>query len=265
MAKQRFINTKFWEDSYISDLDPSEKLVFLYLLTNSATSICGIYEIPAKRIAADTGYDKEMIIKILGRFERDKKIIYREGWVIIVNFLKHQNTTSPQVKKGIDNELLSVPAHIQQYLYGIDTTPHSHLDSNLDLDLNLSSDVPAVAETKDDDAVACTQYLYDNIKERTNPPVWEKKPPKLDAWYKDIEALHRIDGITYENIRRVIAWCTKDSFWKNNILSGATLRKQFNQLYIKMNAPARSMKSGYDPNDQEQKDALDRILKGASI
>ena len=36
MAKQRYINTKFWRDSYIEDLDPIEKLLFLYLLSNPA-------------------------------------------------------------------------------------------------------------------------------------------------------------------------------------------------------------------------------------
>ena len=32
MAKQRYINTKFWTDDYIADLSPKEKLLYIYLL-----------------------------------------------------------------------------------------------------------------------------------------------------------------------------------------------------------------------------------------
>ena len=62
------INTRFWIDDYISHLDPTEKLMFLYFLTNPLTDICGVYEIPLKNIALDTGIDKEMVEKIIKRF-----------------------------------------------------------------------------------------------------------------------------------------------------------------------------------------------------
>ena len=100
MAKNRYINTKFWDDNYISELDPIEKLLFLYLLTNPITNIAGIYEIPLRRIAFDTGIDSDMVKKILERFERDKKIFYKDGWIIIKNFIHHQ-AINPKVKKGI--------------------------------------------------------------------------------------------------------------------------------------------------------------------
>jgi hypothetical protein len=105
LSKQRYINTTFWDDNYIANLDPSEKLVFIYLLTNPATNISGIYQIPIKRIATDTGFEKEMCQKILDRFQKDNKIKYENGWMAIKNFIKHQNQKSPLVLKGIENEL----------------------------------------------------------------------------------------------------------------------------------------------------------------
>ena len=68
MAKNRYIDTKFWTDTYITNLDPIEKLLFLYALTNPHTNIAGIYEISIKQIAFDTGIDKEMVEKIFQRF-----------------------------------------------------------------------------------------------------------------------------------------------------------------------------------------------------
>jgi hypothetical protein len=111
MAKERVVSTKFWDDSYIIGLDPIEKLIFLYLLTNPLTNISGIYEISIKRIGFDTGIDRDMVIKIFDRFETSKKIIYRDGWVIIVNFIKNQKN-NPSVQEGIKREIASLPSNI---------------------------------------------------------------------------------------------------------------------------------------------------------
>ena len=129
MAKKRYINTVFWDDAYVSNLDPSEKLVFLYLLTNPCTNISGVYQIPLKRIALDTGIDGEMCKKIIDRFQRDAKVLYIEGWMAVKNFIKHQNYNSPLVQSGIERELLEAPDLLKNFIgypingeiYGIDT------------------------------------------------------------------------------------------------------------------------------------------------
>lgn len=112
MAKQRIINTKFWSDGYILDLDPIERYIFLYLLTNEHTNISGVYEIPVRRMAQETGIDAEMLEKILARFQNDAKVYYRTGWVMIKNFAKHQSTTSKTVQDAIAINLKQVPAEI---------------------------------------------------------------------------------------------------------------------------------------------------------
>lgn len=130
------INTRFWDDDYTSNLDPIEKLMFLYLLTNTSTNISGIYEIPIKKIAVETGIDKEMVIKVISRFTKDEKIFYFNGWICIKNFVKHQNQRSQTVMKGIENEIMAIPKDIIEkfigYGYGIDTLSYLNLiKSNL--------------------------------------------------------------------------------------------------------------------------------------
>ncbi len=49
----------------------------------------------------------------------------------------------------------------------------------------------------------------------------------------EIERLHRIDGYEYKLIEGIMRWSQQDSFWADNILSAATLRKQFDKLYLK--------------------------------
>ncbi|MBK8553448.1 MAG: hypothetical protein IPL53_21235 [Ignavibacteria bacterium] len=128
MAKHRYINTHFWKDNYIINLDPTEKLVYLYLLTNPLTNIAGIYEINLKEIANDTGIIKEIIDTILKRFERDNKLKYCGGYIIIKNHLKHQDFKSPKLQSGIADIINSLPTEILEasitYIYGMDTLSH---------------------------------------------------------------------------------------------------------------------------------------------
>lgn len=141
MAKRRYVNTVFWDDYYVSNLDPSEKLLFLYLITNPCTNIAGVYQITLKRIALDTGFEKEMVQKILDRFQKDGKILYSEGWISIKNFIKHQSFNSPQVVTGIEKELQNAPDEHKTWLrYPIDSLSEKHISLSLDKDLNQDKD-----------------------------------------------------------------------------------------------------------------------------
>ena len=120
MAKERVINTRFWSDNYISELDPIEKLLFLYFITNPYTEICGIYEVSLRQVALDTGIDRqEMIPKILARFSRDGKIYYLDGWIFIKNFAKWQRK-NPSVEIGIQRGLALVPEEIMAQIKEIE-------------------------------------------------------------------------------------------------------------------------------------------------
>ena len=115
MSKQRYIDTKFWDDNYIVERDPIEKLLYLYLLTNTLTNILGIYEISLRRIAFDTGIDKDMVIKILERFSKDDKIRYINGHISIKHFVKHQ-ANNPKINKGIELLLEKTPVNLIEWV-----------------------------------------------------------------------------------------------------------------------------------------------------
>jgi len=116
LSKQRYVDTKFWDDNYIVERDPIEKLLYLYILTNTLTNILGIYEISLRRIAFDTGIDKDMVIKILERFEKDNKIKYSNGFIVIKNFVKHQ-ADNPKINKGIELLLKETPVELIEWIY----------------------------------------------------------------------------------------------------------------------------------------------------
>ena len=60
------------------------------------------------------------------------------------------------------------------------------------------------------------------------------KEPNIQSWCKDMNKLIRIDKRESEDIATVIRWCQNDDFWKSNILSPNKLRKQYDQLKVKM-------------------------------
>lgn len=151
MAKNRMINTKMWNDNYFISLDPIEKLLFIYFLTNNKTNISGVYEIPLKIAAAETGIDQDAIENILTRFEDSGKMKYENGWVAIKNFIKHQDQRSATVKKGIENELEKAPETLRNwlndrvcigYIGGMDTLsyPNPNLNPNSNPNLNGNDD-----------------------------------------------------------------------------------------------------------------------------
>ena len=102
MGKLRSLSTSIWSDPFIEELKPSEKLLFIYLITNDKTNMLGIYEVSIRKITFDTGLKKEEVVKALKEFERLKKVKYVNNFVILVNFLKHQNFNTNMKKSAID-------------------------------------------------------------------------------------------------------------------------------------------------------------------
>lgn len=226
------VNTRFWDDNYVSNLDPIEKLLFLYFLTNTSTNICGIYEIPIKKVANETGIDKEMVEKIIKRFSRDKKIYYKNGWIGIVNFIKNQNQQSPQVKKGIERELEQVPNDLKLIvLEGIDTL--SHLTKPNLTKLNLTK--PKVDSEQSSQVIS----IIDEFKKWT--PVakrWYVNKTQREAC-KDL-----IEAYGFDQVMRVIPLLPKTN--KKPFLPTATTPLQLFEKYTALQAGLERLKSESD-------------------
>ena len=48
MAAYRHIHIDYWQDSFVLDLTPEEKYFYIYLMTNSKTTQCGVYSLHNK-------------------------------------------------------------------------------------------------------------------------------------------------------------------------------------------------------------------------
>lgn len=115
MADNRYVNTGFWRDTYVRTLTKEEKIVFLYLLTNPETNIAGIYEINPEQVALDTNIGGKspknggkLVEKILQKLQSDDRLMYKNGWIALKNWTKHQRI-NPSIATGIQRVLDDVP------------------------------------------------------------------------------------------------------------------------------------------------------------
>jgi len=113
--KLRSVNTKFWDDPFIEDLPPTEKLLFLYLLTNPLANLLGIYEITVKRISYDTGLSREAVLSGLKKFEVAKKAFFVDNFILLPNWLKNQRLNS-NMKVSVAKEFNDLPKSLKTNL-----------------------------------------------------------------------------------------------------------------------------------------------------
>ncbi len=59
--------------------------------------------------------------------------------------------------------------------------------------------------------------------------------PDLKAWARTIRLIRERDKHNHHDICQVFVWANNDDFWRTNILSPVKLRKQYPQLFAKMN------------------------------
>lgn len=102
MSKLRSISTSFWSDPFIEELTPTHKLLFIYLITNDKTNMLGIYENSVKKMAFETGIEKKDVVNGLKAFERLGKVQHKNNYVILTNYMKHQNFNTNMKKSAID-------------------------------------------------------------------------------------------------------------------------------------------------------------------
>lgn len=96
----------------------------------------------------------------------------------------------------------------------------------------------------DPDALALARLLATRIAER-DPKALPDPDRSIERWEPDIEKLHRLDGREWSEIREVLEWSQRDSFWQPNIMSGRKLRAKFNTLRGQMQRNTSAKRNGY--------------------
>lgn len=115
-------NSETWTDPWFRTLNLDEKLLFIYLWTNSHKNVSGIYALDFPTMAFETGIEHEGIEPALValypkiRYDHDRNMV----WVI--NHVKHQflksGKLSPKIAVSIRKNLAAIAPHpfVDQFL-----------------------------------------------------------------------------------------------------------------------------------------------------
>ena len=111
MANYRNIHCQIWRDPWFMDLLAEERYFFIYLFSNEASSLCGLYRLDMRIIQFETGLPQDRIDTIFAKFEQAGKAVYRDGVVWVVKMQKYNalNMASDKVQARIRSDVLLIP------------------------------------------------------------------------------------------------------------------------------------------------------------
>ncbi|MCG4280891.1 DnaD domain-containing protein [Lacticaseibacillus saniviri] len=110
MAIYRQVHLSIWQDKWFSELESSEKLLWVYLLTNPKTTQSGVYEFSTKYAVFETGLSRKEVEDALQSFIKAERVLYDQETeeIMIVNWLRYNSARSPKVAAVIDKEIESI-------------------------------------------------------------------------------------------------------------------------------------------------------------
>lgn len=118
--KSRIVQTRIWDDDQILEMNKFARYLYIYLLTCSYINICGIFQLANSKIMFETGLTKKDLELAQDDLIRQKKVMFKDGWVCVVNARKNNNYEASELNKiACQKELDKVPCLIREFF---DTT-----------------------------------------------------------------------------------------------------------------------------------------------
>lgn len=159
-AEFRSVQTRMWrEDEWFQDLDTDARLLFIYLFTNPSASISGIYRLPLRTMAFESGLPVQRVQQLLNQFSEQDKAHYADGVIWVVKMRDNQlpGRISTQVETRLAKDIASIPdcelkrRYLIAYGYPIDTLSILRA-TDTDTDTVTDTETEQYICTSDDDA-----------------------------------------------------------------------------------------------------------------
>lgn len=215
MANYRQIHVSIWKDEWFLDLEPQEKLLFVYLFSNESTSLAGIYKIAFKVICFETGMEPAFVTRTLKKFAKQNKVFYQDGVVWVTNMRGYHETSSERVQQRIRKDVDSLPdCDVKtMYIEGIDKVSTGYADPTLKEEEEeediASEDAPPKKPRQETKRVKNRKILQAHfIAETGLPPPKVKTDAQAKAaqrlWWGPIDEVFELSGEDAESGKRLI-------------------------------------------------------------
>jgi len=204
MANYRQIHVRLWKDEWFLDLEPEEKLLFIYLFSNESTSLAGIYKLAFKVICFETGLDADYVQSALDKFAEQGKVRYEDGIVWVVNMRRYHETSSIKVQTRIKNDIDEIPDCPLKisYLENVNTLSIPYPYQNLKEE---DEDIDKDEEEKEDEVeLPNPDGIFSDLSiafcNKTGMPELTGGPQK---WYESLERMGKA-GVIAKDIENAV-------------------------------------------------------------
>lgn len=204
-AEFRSVQTRMWrEDDWFQSLDTDARLLFIYLFTNPSASICGLYRLPIRTMAFESGLSVERVKELLDQFSAANKAHYADGVIWVVRMRENQlpGKISKFVEVRLDKDLAAIPdcelkrKYLIAYGYSVDTLSiprateqHNTVTDTVTTQNNANADSGGGREVEQAKAVyACWE---DNMPGTLSPMIADELAEDI-ATYGAEEVIHAI-------------------------------------------------------------------------
>lgn len=245
MARIRSIKPDFWTDEKIVELDFADRLLFIGLW-----NFCddhGYFNYRPKRIKMQVfpGDDYDVVKGLRTLFDSSLVALYgtSEGVVGHVRgWTKHQRVSNPTKERF-------QPSDLHEYANYDEALESNREDSRVlgkgregKGSTYTSTTADAIPDQQRPEIVALCERLASAVEANGST-----RPNIGKAWLDAARLLIDKDGRTVEQVEWIIDWCQCDEFWRANVLSMPTLRKQFDKMRLRA-VPESSAKPKHDPD-----------------
>lgn len=187
MAIYRNISIGFWADAKVyEDLDIEERYLFLYLLTNTHTNLCGCYEVGVRQAMNETGMTKASFQKSMNALDHKHNMIRYNSdnnEVLILHWNKYNWSRSEKLIGAVKKEIANVKTEsFKRYLYDL-IDRDTPMDRGTDLE-STPTDTTVTVTVTDTVSVTDTDTVTDTVQNTVSKNKYADDP-RLDDAIKD--------------------------------------------------------------------------------
>lgn len=214
--KTRIIYTKFYQDSYILSLAPTERFLFLYLISNSHIGLSEYYEASKIIISFETGLNNSQIESTMDKFQKDKKFSFCGDWIKIINYQKYNNYVGSKNEIARENEVSLINVDIKEKLDRVSIGYPYPMDTSINHKSEIINKKSETKEEKVDKKIEEAEKILKGYNK-----YFSKSFKSVKVWYDNY--LYWRGIYSYKEIAQAIINAKEDPWWRDKL----TLEKLF--------------------------------------
>lgn len=240
--KTRIVHTKLWKDAFYCDLTPSEKLLFIYYLTNERVNIIHCYEITDREVTFDTGINTSTIEVFKKKMVDAQKMFFNGDFVYLYNATKYENYLGAKNEAAKEKLVNEMSQKIKDWYISIKNTP-------INTPINGGMYTPSIGSINHKSEIINNKS--NNINDNNNDTKSEKKETNDELTINDkakwvLETFNEVfgkklkshvalttnlqywleSGYTANDIKNAIKIAKYDEYWRDKLTPVILLRRK---------------------------------------